>query len=139
MVGRNHGQQNGRSRLGSRPPLSPYAYIIQPGHYMAEPANSVNLDSDEYLQQRRAEGAACLEAALDYLRRGGPVLPLCPPDHLGVGKEHVKKCTSPGKTPLIYWTEYQDRAPTEEEVRSWWKRWPYANVGVALGRGEQRP
>lgn len=82
---------------------------------------------------RLADGAACLEAALVYLARGWSVLPLCPPDHVGVGKEHAKRCQSKGKAPLISWKEYQQRLPTEDEVRGWWKRWPNANVGIVLG------
>ncbi len=86
----------------------------------------------DYMRQRQADGAACLQAALDYLRRGWPVLPLCPPDHAGVSK-HAKTCENPGKRPLVNWKEYQDRLPTEAEVRGWWDKWPTANVGVALG------
>jgi hypothetical protein len=91
----------------------------------------------------QAAGADCLAAALEYLSRGWPVLCCCPPDHLGVGREHADECDSPGKCPLHRWKEFQPRRPPGEEikprlpsvkeVREWWQRWPNANVGVALG------
>jgi hypothetical protein len=85
---------------------------------------------DEWL----ADGAACLEAAFAYLAAGWCPIPLCPPDHVGVGKGHGKTCESPGKAPLIReWTSF-DRLPTADEVRGWWKQWPNANVGVVMGR-----
>ena len=42
---------------------------------------------------------------------GWPVLPLCPPDHVGVGREHGRTCKSRGKAPLVRWKEYQERFP----------------------------
>jgi hypothetical protein len=87
--------------------------------------------AQEHFDEGNKIGAECLAAALDYLRRGWSPLCLCPPDHLGVGKAH--RCTSPGKRPLTDWKAYQDRPPTEQEVRVWWRRHPNANVGLALG------
>ena len=58
-----------------------------------------------------------LKAALDYARRGWSVIPLRPSS----------------KTPLIDWKPYQQRQATEEEIRSWWSRWPSANVGFVTG------
>lgn len=84
-------------------------------------------------EQGLADGAACLAAALEYLRLGWSVLPLCPPDHVGVGRDHGKRCGSPGKAPLVAWVEYQRRRAGEDEVREWWRRWPNANVGVVMG------
>jgi hypothetical protein len=77
--------------------------------------------------------STCLTAALQYLRRGWSVVPVCPADHLGVGKAHGRRCSSPGKAPLVAWKDYQDRPPTEADVRVWWTSWPNANVGVVLG------
>lgn len=38
------------------------------------------------------------------------------------------------KTPLLEtWAEYQNRRPTETEVRDWWQRWPDANLGIVTG------
>lgn len=67
-----------------------------------------------------------LEAALDYLKRGWPVLPC----KLWFEKPGDLKAK---KKPLIDWKEFQTRLPTEAEVRSWWKKWPWAQVGMAVG------
>lgn len=80
-----------------------------------------------------ADGRACLEAALMYLAHGWSVIPLCPPDHVGVGKEHGRSCKSRGKAPLMAWAEFQTRIADEAEIREWWRHWPNANVGVVLG------
>src|SRR5262245_12292588 len=77
-----------------------------------------------------------IDADLSYLRRGWSVLPLCPPDHVGVGlanRNRGKKCKNPGKVPWISWGEYQDLLPTEDEIRHWWQLLPNSNLGLALG------
>jgi hypothetical protein len=61
------------------------------------------------------------------------VLALCPPDHVGVGREHGRQCRRPGKSPLVRWRPYQNALPSEREVRSWWHHWPNANVGMTTG------
>jgi hypothetical protein len=81
---------------------------------------------------------ACLQAALQYLRLGWSVLPLCPHDHIGVrraNKKHSTECDpdSWGKIPWIRWAEFQERLPTEEEVREWFRLLPNSNLGCALG------
>ena len=73
-----------------------------------------------------------LQAALEYLGRGWSVIPL-----------HAVKngrctcgrpdCEKPGKHSPIKWGEFQKRRATEEEVRSWWQKWPWANVGIVTG------
>jgi hypothetical protein len=101
-----------------------------------EQVRTATADTDaagDYQRQRREDGRLCSLAAHEYLRMGWSVLCLCPPDHVGVGKEHGKKCDSPGKVPLGSWKQYQDRLPTEQEVRSRWQGNPTGNVGIALG------
>jgi hypothetical protein len=61
--------------------------------------------------------ANCLEAAEKYLAKGYSVIP--------VGRD---------KIPLIPWTEYQKRLATIEEVRAWYKQWPWAGVGIVTGK-----
>lgn len=34
------------------------------------------------------------------------------------------------KKSRVAWKPYQDQNPTEEQIREWWTRWPYANIGV---------
>jgi hypothetical protein len=78
-------------------------------------------------------GRECLEAALHYAGLGWSALCLCPPDHVGVGKHHVKVCDHPGKVPLCPWKVYQDQRADVKQLHRWWHGWPNANVGVALG------
>ena len=59
----------------------------------------------------------CARAALDYLSRGWSVLPFRAGD----------------KRPLVAWTEYQRRRPTEAEVQAWFLETPNANVGIVTG------
>src|SRR5579871_2813999 len=82
---------------------------------------------------RLQDGNDCLEGALFYLSLGWSPLAICPPDHVGVGRDHGKTCSSPGKRPLGLWKEFQERLPTEEELRDRWHQNPNANVGIALG------
>jgi hypothetical protein len=86
---------------------------------------------DAAIEAGLQDGKACLEAALYYLSLGWSALAVCPPTHYGVGKFH--DCQSPGKRPLGTWKEYQDRLPTERELRDKWHEHPNANVGLALG------
>jgi hypothetical protein len=81
--------------------------------------------------------AVCLEAALEYLSHGWAAIPLCSPNHQDAPPAHVRECTRPGKGPLICWKTYQERLPTERELRIYFNRWPSANVGVVLGRVSQ--
>ncbi|MDI7267749.1 MAG: bifunctional DNA primase/polymerase, partial [Myxococcota bacterium] len=75
-----------------------------------------------------------LEAALAYLRRGWSVIPVCRSAANGGGcLQHGGGCGSPGKTPLIPWTEFQRRRATEAEVRVWAMRWPDMNIGIVTG------
>lgn len=57
-------------------------------------------------------------AALELRRLGWSVVPL----------KHGLKL------PLIPWLEYQQRPPEEDEIRSWFERWPDANLAIVTGR-----
>jgi len=58
-----------------------------------------------------------LNAALHYLRQGWCVIPV-----------------NADKRPLLHsWEEFQERRPTEDEVREWWRLTPDANVAVVTG------
>jgi len=59
-----------------------------------------------------------LDEALRYLDRGWSVIP----------------AQRKGKKALVEWEEYSQRKPTPEEIKSWWKKWPNANIAVITGR-----
>lgn len=58
------------------------------------------------------------EAALFYLRRGWSVLPISPVS----------------KKPLLDWHDFQQRKPTEQEIDTWWRKYPAAGVGIITGK-----
>lgn len=59
-----------------------------------------------------------LDIALTYLRRGWSVVP----------------CTPGSKKPAIAWGDFTSRLPTEDEVKTWWTRWPSANIALITGK-----
>lgn len=71
-----------------------------------------------------SETNAMLAAALDYAKRGFAVLPLKHPSVPGQRK--------PGKEPH---TNHGSKDATTDaaQIRSWWKQWPTANIGIACG------
>jgi hypothetical protein len=58
-----------------------------------------------------------LGAALDYQAQSLAVIPVRPRD----------------KKPLLPWKGFQERRATDLELRTWWRRWPDAGVGVVCG------
>lgn len=77
---------------------------------------------------------ACLDEAIRLSTQFGiSVIPLCNVDHIGVGREHGRKCTKPGKMPLVKWTEFQSRIATEKEIIRWWRDFTLCNLGIVLG------
>jgi hypothetical protein len=82
--------------------------------------------------ERHAEDRGMLERALEYVQLGYPVFPVCSPK-MGTHQHGRSSCNSPGKHPLVSWEPFQTRLPTINEVRSWWDRWPVANIGIPTG------
>ena len=39
------------------------------------------------------------------------------------------------KRARVEWAEFQDRPPTEAEVREWWNHWPDADIALVTGNG----
>lgn len=86
-----------------------------------------------------ANARTMLDWALEYLAAGLPIFPICTPlmgahQHRRNGKMIDCPPDKRGKTPLVRWRDYQDGLPTEDEVRSWWRRHPNANIGMATGK-----
>lgn len=84
-------------------------------------------------EDRLAIGGECLQAALDYAQRGWSPIALCPPNHVGVGKTHGEKCTTPGKNSLGRWKDRQTEIADDRTIRRWWDDNAQCNVGIALG------
>lgn len=81
-----------------------------------------------------------VQHALEYLSLGYPVFPVCSPlmgnhDHWDKAKRKMLPCPSDkrGKNPMVAWKDCQTELPSADEVRSWWRRWPLANIGMATG------
>ncbi len=73
-----------------------------------------------------------LDAALEYRGRGYSVIPI----HHLVGDRcscENRTCESQGKHPRVKWEEYQARTATEDEINTWWTRWPRGNIGIVTG------
>jgi hypothetical protein len=71
----------------------------------------------EIVAERRTQVAnPLLSAALDYARRGWPVIALLPRAKEPLTKHGVKDATT-----------------DPEIIRSWWRRYPSANIGIATG------
>lgn len=73
-----------------------------------------------------------LQSALEYLQLGYSVFPICSPA-MGRHSHGGGECKNIGKRPMVKWEAFQTRLPTIEEVRTWWGRWPNANIGMATG------
>lgn len=60
-----------------------------------------------------------LDHAIKYAEKGFSVFPIQPNDK---------------KKPYFEWLEFQKRKPTEDEIKSWWLKYPNAMIGVATGK-----
>lgn len=72
------------------------------------------LDSDCNVNESAAKTPQ-LDAALEYARHGWPIFPVRPNKH---------PYTAHG---------FLDASADEQKVRSWWKKWPKAGIGLACG------
>jgi Bifunctional DNA primase/polymerase, N-terminal/DnaB-like helicase C terminal domain len=72
--------------------------------------------------------AALLDAALAYAARGWPVVP-CHSIRRGACSCGKADCCSPGKHPRTQ-NGLAEATSSAEQIRSWWGRWPDANIAV---------
>lgn len=59
-----------------------------------------------------------VDSAIEYRKKGFSTIPMSPAN----------------KRPLVKWTEFQNRLPTETEIQSWWKKHPTAMCGIVTGK-----
>ncbi|MEV4708198.1 bifunctional DNA primase/polymerase [Actinoplanes sp. NPDC049316] len=72
-------------------------------------------------------------AAIGYAAAGIAVLPLHTPDAGGVCSCRAgASCGSPGKHPRVR-RGLHDASRQPQVIRSWWLRWPHANIGLVTG------
>ena len=69
-----------------------------------------------------------LDHALNYSKQGFSVIPVCTPLTKETCIQHGE-CKEAGKRPLVQWAEIQKRRADETEIRTWWQKWPDANIG----------
>lgn len=77
----------------------------------------IEMDKDNF----KGVSRNMLEEVKKYLKIGWSVIP-------------IKKDKEPF---LKSWKEYQNRLPTEKEIKSWWRKWPKANIAVANERSDR--
>ncbi|HOJ16274.1 MAG TPA: bifunctional DNA primase/polymerase [Caldisericia bacterium] len=73
-----------------------------------------------------------LSYALKYLKKGFSIIPV--KGNFYSNGTNIEDRSKDSKAPLIAWTEYQNRLPTEVEVKSWWTKYPLANIAVITGK-----
>lgn len=75
-----------------------------------------------------------LQWAITYQKLGWAVIPM----HTAKGHSCTCKdgasCTNQGKHPRVNWEEFQEKPPTELQLRQWWRKWPNANIGIVTGK-----
>lgn len=73
-----------------------------------------------------------LDAAFAYAARSWHVIPLHDISDGACSCQDGALCSTPGKHPRI--SKWPERASVDPAViASWWRRWPYANVGIVTG------
>jgi len=71
--------------------------------------------------------------ALQYLKKGLSVIPLISPSMVS-GNFTQKEINGRCKRALVKWEKFQEQVPTEDEVNTWWDKWPDANIGIVTGK-----
>ena len=86
---------------------------------------------DTIVPPGQADWRHLLQVALRYADHGWPVLPVHTPRVSGCSCPAVD-CGSPGKHPRTA-RGVHDASTDADRIRTWWQRWPDANVAVATG------
>lgn len=70
--------------------------------------------------------------AHNYLKLGFSVLPV--KGNFYARGSNIEEMAKDSKAPLVPWTEYQGRLPTEKETKSWFLKYPKANIAIITGK-----
>src|SRR5579862_2245265 len=92
----------------------------------SNPTNGAHLSIEPLEKESSTE-----QAALDYTKHGWHVMSIYPP----VGERcscTSNECDSPGKHPLTQ-HGFKDATLREDFIRTWFTKWPQANIGIACG------
>lgn len=73
-----------------------------------------------------------LKAALKYAQMALPVFPLHSPRKEGCSCGNAQ-CKNVGKHPHTL-HGFKDATTDEKQIRTWWKKWPKANIGIRTGK-----
>jgi hypothetical protein len=73
------------------------------------------------------------ERALELSALGYSVIPGHTIDDTGLCSCRQAMCAA-GKHPRLPWTAYQTTRATDDMIRTWWTRWPEANVLIVTGK-----
>lgn len=91
------------------------------------------------MEKEKNKPRELLETALDLYEQGFHIFPLgdkfsTPPRHIieRFGDEVTARKHWP-KQPRVSWKQYQREAADAEQVMEWWRKWPYANIGIVTG------
>lgn len=72
------------------------------------------------------------DIALIYRGKGQAVIPVKGTCYAKGNTEEERSKDS--KTPLIRWTDYQTKLPSEAQIREWFTKWDQANMAVITGK-----
>lgn len=99
---------------------------------MNDPQNQMPHEIQPTQQPQRS--LSLVEDALEYVRTHGRVLPLHSVLPGGGCTCGDPSCHSVAKHPLTK-NGVKDASCDPEQIRDWWRRYPYANIGIATGAG----
>lgn len=81
----------------------------------------------------RERAVEMLEHALDWARRGVPVLP-CRPSGEAVKRPYIPRDKDAAGNPIPNTGGVAKATTDPDQIRAWWKQWPSALIGGAMGR-----
>jgi len=86
----------------------------------------------EPAENTQYERETTLTMALNYVRTGFSVIPIRG-NYYARGQTY-DDILRDSKAPLVAWTEYQRKHPKSEEIRGWFRKYPYANIAIITGQ-----